>query len=62
LFDIFTFFYLFYFYNIFISFFSAANKSPLSREAFTMHITEAALNWTADNWLLPPKKGFEKWK
>jgi phytanoyl-CoA hydroxylase len=40
---------------------SAANTSLLPRAAFTMHITEAALEWRPDNWLQRPKEGFRKW-
>ena len=41
---------------------SAANTSDRSREAFTMHVTDASLQWSPDNWLTLPKEGFRVWQ
>jgi phytanoyl-CoA hydroxylase len=35
--------------------YSASNRSPLSRHAYTLHATDARCAWAADNWLQRPQ-------
>lgn len=37
--------------------YSSQNRSQTSRQAFTMHFSEASANWSAKNWLQRPRLG-----
>lgn len=45
---------------------SEVNNSPVSRHAYTLHMTERSSTWSPDNWLQrPPEmpfRGFDDWK